>query len=115
MLPRGASSIRGVFSVLARHERRSRRCWIGRSSENEWVRYASVWERIWRESLKERPIESEMRPPHQLRLAISAVTDEPVSGKSATENVANAVVLLISAIVKKTISTIADDDDRFVA
>jgi len=32
-------------------------------SENEWVRYASVWERIWRESLKERPIESEMRPP----------------------------------------------------
>jgi hypothetical protein len=50
-------------------------------SENEWVRYASVWERIWRESLNERPIESEMRPPHQLRLAISAVTDEPVSGK----------------------------------
>src|SRR4029450_13703992 len=48
-------------------------------SENEWVRYASVWERIWRESLKERPIESEMRPPDQLRLAISAVTDEPVS------------------------------------
>ena len=43
-------------------------------SENEWVRYASVWERIWRESLKERPIES--RPPHQLRLAISTVTDE---------------------------------------
>jgi hypothetical protein len=46
-------------------------------SENEWVRYASVWERIWGESLKERPIESEMRPPYQLRLAISAVTDEP--------------------------------------
>src|SRR5947209_18346324 len=60
-------------------------------SENEWVRYASVWERIWRESLKERPIESEMRPPHQLRLAISAVTDEPVSGKNATEIAANAV------------------------
>jgi hypothetical protein len=71
-------------------------------SENEWVRYASVWERIWRESLKERPIESEMRPPYQLRLAISAVTDEPVSGKNATENVANAVVLLTTAIVKKT-------------
>ena len=84
-------------------------------SENEWVRYASVWERIWRESLKERPIESEMRPPHQLRLAISAVTDEPVSGKNATENAANAVALLTTAIVKKTISTIADDDDRFVA
>lgn len=84
-------------------------------SENEWVRYASVWERIWRESLKERPVESEMRPPHQLRLAISAVTDEPISGKNATENVANAVALLTSAIVKKTISTIADDDDRFVA
>ena len=80
-------------------------------SENEWVRYASVWERIWQESLKE----SEMRPPHQLRLAISAVTDEPISGKNATENVANAVALLTSAIVKKTISTIADDDDRFVA
>jgi hypothetical protein len=70
-------------------------------SENEWVRYASVWERIWRESLKERPIESEMRPPHQLRLAISAVTDEPVSGKNATENAANAVALLTTAIVKK--------------
>jgi hypothetical protein len=84
-------------------------------SENEWVRYASVWERIWRESLKERPIESEMRPPHQLRLAISAVTDEPVSGKNATENAANAVALLATAILKKTISTIADDDDRFVA
>jgi hypothetical protein len=82
-------------------------------SENEWV--PSVWERIWGESLKERPIESEMRPPHQLRLAISAVTDEPVSGKNATENVANAVALLTAAIVKKTISTIADDDDRFVA
>ena len=84
-------------------------------SENEWVRHASVWERIWRESLKERPIESEMRPPHQLRLAISAVTDEPISGKNATENAANAVALLTTAIVKKTISTIADDDDRFVA
>jgi hypothetical protein len=56
-----------------------------------------------------------MRPPHQLRLAISAVTDEPVRGKNATENVANAVVLLTAAIVKKTKSTIADDDDRFVA
>ena len=82
-------------------------------SENEWVRYASVWERIWRESLKERPIES--HPPHQLRLAISTVTDEPVSGKNATENAANAIALLTTAIVKKTISTIADDDDRFVA
>src|SRR5262249_12182871 len=69
------------------------------------------WERVWQESLKE----PEMRPPHQLRLAISAVTDEPISGKNATENVANAVALLTSAIVKKTISTIADDDDRFVA
>jgi hypothetical protein len=80
-------------------------------SDNEWFRYASKWERIWRESLKE----SEMRPPHQLRLAISAVTDEPVSGKNATENAASAVALLTTAIVKKTISTIADDDDRFVA
>jgi hypothetical protein len=84
-------------------------------SENEWVRYASVWERIWGESLKERPIESEMRPPYQLRLAISAVTDEPLNGKNATENTANAVALLTTAIVKKTMSTIADDDDRFVA
>src|SRR5439155_1932689 len=31
------------------------------------------------------------------------------------EAAANAVVLLTTAIVKKTISTIADDDDRFVA
>ena len=81
------------------------------TATNEWFRYASKWERIWRESLKERP----MRPPHQLRLAISAVTDEPVSGKNATENAASAVALLTTAIVKKTISTIADDDDHFVA
>ena len=80
-------------------------------SENEWVRYASVWERIWQESLKE----SEMRPPHQPRLAISAVADEPLSGKNAMENAANAVALLTTAIVKKTISAIADDDDQFVA
>jgi len=80
-------------------------------TENEWDRYASVWERIWQENLKE----SEMRPPYQLRLAISAVTDEPVDGKNATENAANAVALLTTAIVKKTVSTIADDDDRFVA
>jgi hypothetical protein len=80
-------------------------------SDNEWFRYASKWERIWRESLKERPL----RPPHQLCLAISAVTDEPVSGKNATENAASAVALLTTAIVKKTISTIADDDDRFAA
>jgi hypothetical protein len=80
-------------------------------TENEWVRYASVWERVWQESLKE----SEMRAPYQLRLAISAVTDEPLSGKNATENTANAVALLTTAIVKKTKSTIADDDDRFVA
>jgi len=51
----------------------------------------------------------------QLRLAISAVTDEPVSGKNATENAASAVALLTTAIIKKTISTIANDDDRFVA
>ena len=88
--------------------------WGRALSENEWVRYAGVWERIWRESLKERPTESEMRPPHQLRLAISAITDEPISGKNATENDASAVALLTTAIVKKTISTIADDDDRFV-
>jgi hypothetical protein len=80
-------------------------------SQNEWKRSASEWERIWQESLKE----PEMRPPYQLRLAISAVTDEPLSGKNATENAANAVALLTTAIVKKTISTIADHDDRFVA
>ena len=85
--------------------------WDRPLSENEWVRNASVWERIWGESLEE----SEMRPTYQLRLAISAVTDEPLSGKDATENTANAVALLITAIVEKTISTIADDDDRFVA
>jgi hypothetical protein len=85
--------------------------WARPLSQNEWERSASVWERIWQESLKE----SEMRPPHQLRLAISAVTDEPVSGKNPTENVANAVALLTTAIVKNTKSTIADDDDRFVA
>jgi hypothetical protein len=80
-------------------------------TEDEWDRYASVWERIWQESLEE----PEMRPPHQLRLAIAAVTDEPVSGKNATENAANAVALLTTAIAKKTKSTIADDDARFVA
>jgi hypothetical protein len=85
--------------------------WARPLSQNEWERSSSVWERIWQESLKE----SEMRPPYQLRLAISAVTDEPVSGKNATENAANAVALLTTAIVKKTVSTIADDDDRFVA
>jgi hypothetical protein len=80
-------------------------------AQNEWDRYASVWERIWQESLEV----AEVRPPYQLRLAISAVTDEPLSGKNATENAANAVALLTTAIVKKTKSTIADDDDRFVA
>ena len=85
--------------------------WGRPPSQNEWEGSASVWERIWQESLKE----SEMRPPHQLRLAISAVTDEPVSGKNATENAASAAALLTTAIVKKTVSTIADDDDRFVA
>ena len=80
-------------------------------TEDEWDRYASVWERIWQESLEE----PEMRPPHQLRLAIAAVTDEPVSGKNATENAANAVALLTTAIAKKTKSTIADDDARLVA
>jgi hypothetical protein len=80
-------------------------------TEDKWDRYASVWERIWQESLAE----PEMRPPHQLRLAIAAVTDEPVSGKNATENAANAVALLTTAIAKKTKSTIADDDARFVA
>src|SRR5262249_9982604 len=73
-------------------------------TENEWDRYAGVWERIWQECLKE----PEMRPPYQLRLAISAVTEEPVGGKNATENAANAVALLTTAIVKKTKSTIAD-------
>ena len=85
--------------------------WGSPLTENEWDRYASVGERVWQESLKE----PEMRPPHQLRLAISAVTDEPLSGKNATENTANAVALLTTAIIKKTESTIADDDDRFVA
>jgi hypothetical protein len=80
-------------------------------TEDEWDRYARVRERIWQESLEE----PEMRPPHQLRLAIAAVTDEPVSGKNATENAANAVALLTTAIAKKTKSTIADDDARFVA
>jgi hypothetical protein len=85
--------------------------WGSAFTQNEWDRSASVWERIWQESLKE----PEVRPPHQLRLAISAVTDEPLSGKNATENTANAVALLTTAIIKKTESTIGDDDDRFVA
>jgi hypothetical protein len=97
----GASTPRKAVEML----------WGRPLSKNEWERSASVWERIWQESLKE----PEMRPPHQLRLAIAAVTDEPLSGKNATENSANAVALLTTAIVKKTISTIADDDDRFVA
>jgi hypothetical protein len=85
--------------------------WGSPLTENEWDQYASVGERIWQESLKE----PEMRPPHQLRVAISAVTDEPLSGKNATEHAANAVALLTSAIIRKMESTIADDDDRFVA
>jgi hypothetical protein len=85
--------------------------WARPLTKNEWDRHASVCERIWQESLKD----SEMRPPYQLCLAISAVTDEPLSGKNATENAANAVALLTPAIVKKTKSTIADDDDRVVA
>jgi hypothetical protein len=85
--------------------------WARPLTKNEWDRHASVCERIWQESLKD----SEMRPPYQLRLAISAVTDEPLSGKNATENAANTVALLTTAIVKKAKSTIADDDDRFVA
>jgi len=56
-----------------------------------------------------------MRPPHQLRVAISAVTDEPLSGKNATEHAANAVALLTTAIIRKMESTIGDDNDRFVA
>jgi hypothetical protein len=75
----------------ARTQRESVEMLWGRPlSENEWVRSASVWERIWQESLKE----SEMPPPHQMRLAISAVTDESVSGKNATEIAANAVALM---------------------
>jgi hypothetical protein len=79
-------------------------------TEKEWDQYASVGERIWHESLKE----PEMRPPHQLRVAISAVTDELLSGKNATGHAANAVALLTTAIIKKTDATIGDDDDRFV-
>jgi hypothetical protein len=84
--------------------------WGSPLTENEWDQYASVGARVWQESLKE----PEMRPPHQLRLAISAVTDEDVSGKNATENTANAVALLTTAIIKKADATIGDDDDRFV-
>jgi hypothetical protein len=62
--------------------------WARPLTKNEWDRHASVCERIWQESLKE----SEMRPPYQLRLAISAVTDEPLSGKNATENAANEAI-----------------------
>jgi hypothetical protein len=85
--------------------------WARPLTEKEWHRSVSEWERLWQESLKE----SEIRPPYQLRLAISAVTDEPLIGKNANEHAANAVALLTTAIVKKTLSTIADDDDRFVA
>jgi hypothetical protein len=53
-------------------------------------------------------------PPSPAASGDFSVTDEPIIGKNATENVANAVALLTFAIVKKTISTIADDDDRFV-
>jgi hypothetical protein len=74
--------------------------WGSPLTENEWDQYASK--------------EPEMRPPHQLRVAISAVTDEPLSGKNATEHAANAVALLTTAIIKKTDATIGDDDDRFV-
>jgi hypothetical protein len=84
--------------------------WGSPLTKNEWDQYASLGERIWQESLKE----PEMRPPHQLRVAISAVTDEPLSGKNATEHAANAVALLTTAIIKKTDATIGDDDDQFL-
>ena len=71
--------------------------WGSPLTENEWDQYASVGARVWHESLNE----PEMRAPHQLRLAISAVTDESLSGKNATENTANAVALLTIAIIKK--------------
>ena len=52
---------------------------------------------------------------HRLRQAVSTVTDEPIAGKNATANAASAAALLTIAIASKAISTIADDDDRFVA
>lgn len=69
---------------------------------------------LLRKKPKERPSEPEPRL-HQLRLAIATVSDEPNFGKDPTVAAAKAAALLTRALVKETISTIADDDDRFVA
>jgi hypothetical protein len=102
---------------------------VGRPlTEDEWSQIGSKWQRIWdgQESQRSDRTASIVTEPqlkagaegdwlHQLRLAISTITDEPIAGKDATVNAASAAALLTNAIVSKTISTIADDDDRFVA
>jgi hypothetical protein len=52
---------------------------------------------------------------HRLRQAIATVNIEPLRGKDATEQAATAAAVLTAAIVKETMATIEDDDDRFVA
>lgn len=83
-------------------------------TDDEWSGLGSTLERVWRENPKERPSEPEPRL-HQLRLAIATVSDEPNFGKDPTGAAAKAAALLTRALVKKTISTIGDEDDRFVA
>lgn len=52
---------------------------------------------------------------HRLRQAIATISAEPIGGKDATDNAAIAAAMLTTAIVRKTITLIEDDDDRFQA
>jgi hypothetical protein len=82
---------------------------MGRSlTDDEWTQISNKWERVWREN----PTVTE--PLLRLYRAISTITDEPIARKNATTNAASAAAMLTTAIVRETISTIGDDDDRFV-
>jgi hypothetical protein len=52
---------------------------------------------------------------HRLRQAIATVSVEPLAGKDATEQAANAAAILTAAVASDTIGVVETDDDRFVA
>jgi hypothetical protein len=94
----------------ARRPREAAEMSMGRPlTDDEWTQVSSKWERVWRENPKI------TEPLLRLYQAISTITDEPIARKNATANAASAAALLTTAIARKTISTIAYDDDRFVA
>jgi hypothetical protein len=93
----------------ARRPREAAEMSMGRSlTDDEWTQISNKWERVWREN----PTVTE--PLLRLYRAISTITDEPIARKNATTNAASAAAMLTTAIVRETISTIGDDDDRFV-